>query len=742
MLHRILSTSVAISAIVLAQGVFMPGAQVAHAQVSNAQGADALNDLISGSGSGSGLEPPPAPIPPKPEPPKPVPPKPEPPKPPVPAPGTGSGSGSGSGHLPPHGAPLGLADAGAPSLSAPIRVSQAEISAGAVSFRAIMEIGRHLFTQSFTPEDGYGEGPTGPRELKRRLEGSGGSMAAFAQLPWMRINGLDAQACLECHSVGGMDRLGVARPAARSIRTDGLAGTGGVSAAAIINPMRQEPPVPWVRDALLANGYGDPDNMAAVFLRNPPHVFGAGYTQTLAEEMSFDLLHARLTALRAAADHPGTPYRVALRAHGTDFGSYVVTVPYGAGQIDFATLGPCGTTPGIDEICDGIDGVGADFVVRPFQWKGIASNMRNFVRDALNFHFAMMPVELAPGDADPDGDGVPNEVSVGEVTALTAFALAVRPPVQVAPSDPAQAAQVARGLALFEGRDMPPGFGPDQACAACHHVSKTLYDPVARIQDPRTAQAERFVALERGGAASVQGGQGAFGSQGSRPGFLVTGAGVGLGQAAPRGLALPVERYFRDGGNLAAKERAEQRGSEVAPGAAPEPAPGAAPGATSEATRLVGRHVSPPPAYAFNLSFLSGQETNPLSASLPRLPISPAGRVEIRLYSDLKRHNMGRCLADIILQQTDREGVFVPREDFLTRPLWGVADTGPWLHDGRALTLMDAILMHSDRACADDGSGLVSAANDAVDAFALMSDADQQAILAFLSSLRLPRDPG
>ncbi len=36
----------------------------------------------------------------------------------------------------------------------------------------------------------------------------------------------------------------------------------------------------------------------------------------------------------------------------------------------------------------------------------------------------------------------------------------------------------------------------------------------------------------------------------------------------------------------------------------------------------------------------------------------------------------------------------VAEDEFLTRPLWGLADTGPWLHDGRAQSLMEAIILH------------------------------------------------
>ena len=599
--------------------------------------------------------------------------------------------------------PLGLATTETPALSAGIRLDQDDISTGQVSFRGLMEIGRHLFTQRFTAAEGYGEGPGGPRELKRREDGAHGPMAAFNKLPWMRVNGLDSQSCLECHSVSGMERDGLAVAEAQRPRADGQSGAGTIATSAIINPMRQTPAPTWVHDSLVANGYADPDALLAVFLRNPPHVFGAGYAQSLAEEMSFDLLDARYRTLRAAVDDPGVVYEIGLETKGTSYGVYGAAVHPGAGDIFFDELGPCGENAQLDEYCGQIDGVGEDFVVRPFQWKGIASNMRNFVRDALNFHFGMTPVEMAPGDPDQDGDGVPNEVSVGEVTALTAFALSTRPPTQVEPESDADWAQVERGRALFLGQIMPSGYGQEDACASCHHESKELWDPFVRIHDPRTDEAERLAAAE---------------SADGRPALLVTGTGVGLGQATPRGLTLPVEALFASGGDLPAQERAK---------AQPEARESFLPG---------GR----PLAYIYDLSFYTENEADPLVTSFPRLPETEEATIDVPLYSDLKRHAMGRCLADLIKQQTDREGVFVPRDEFLTRPLWGVGDTGPWLHDGRALSLREAIVMHSDQVCADDGSGLESAANSAVAGFEAMSWDDQEALVAFLRSLRLPRE--
>ena len=66
---------------------------------------------------------------------------------------------------------------------------------------------------------------------------------------------------------------------------------------------------------------------------------------------------------------------------------------------------------------------------------------------------------------------------------------------------------------------------------------------------------------------------------------------------------------------------------------------------------------------------------------------------EIRAYTDLLLHNMGADLADGIV-----EGKAGPA-DFRTAPLWGVSASGPpYLHDGRAYDLAEAIGLHDGEA--------------------------------------------
>jgi CxxC motif-containing protein (DUF1111 family) len=66
------------------------------------------------------------------------------------------------------------------------------------------------------------------------------------------------------------------------------------------------------------------------------------------------------------------------------------------------------------------------------------------------------------------------------------------------------------------------------------------------------------------------------------------------------------------------------------------------------------------------------------------------------------------------------------QREWRTPPLWGVADTAPYLHDGRAETLEEAILWHGGEA------------ESSRDAYAKLSRPEKDLVLAFLSSLRAP----
>lgn len=129
----------------------------------------------------------------------------------------------------------------------------------------------------------------------------------------------------------------------------------------------------------------------------------------------------------------------------------------------------------------------------------------------------------------------------------------------------------------------------------------------------------------------------------------------------------------------------------------------------------------------------------------PRIEPHPQGGAVVRLYGDLKRHEMGRRLADpaagaplhVTLAPLQFEGktVITPASEFLTPELWGVGNTGPWMHDDRAGTLAEAITLHGEDSPPAPGQPGRSEAQEARDAYVKLPPDDQRALVAFLKSL-------
>jgi CxxC motif-containing protein (DUF1111 family) len=111
------------------------------------------------------------------------------------------------------------------------------------------------------------------------------------------------------------------------------------------------------------------------------------------------------------------------------------------------------------------------------------------------------------------------------------------------------------------------------------------------------------------------------------------------------------------------------------------------------------------------------------------------------LYSDLLLHDMGESSGDFgtyygapvapppsignlaeAKEQAPRSGMAAPTE-WRTPPLWGVADSAPYLHDGRADTLDDAIRRHAGEAA------------KTATRYTKLAASDRKALISFLSSL-------
>jgi cytochrome c peroxidase len=93
------------------------------------------------------------------------------------------------------------------------------------------------------------------------------------------------------------------------------------------------------------------------------------------------------------------------------------------------------------------------------------------------------------------------------------------------------------------------------------------------------------------------------------------------------------------------------------------------------------------------------------------------GHAIVQLFGDLERHDLGPGLAENIDETGTGASVW------LTENLWGCGSTAPYLHDGRATTLDQAILLHGGEA------------QTARNAFAALSPAQQSDLIAFLRDM-------
>ncbi len=98
-------------------------------------------------------------------------------------------------------------------------------------------------------------------------------------------------------------------------------------------------------------------------------------------------------------------------------------------------------------------------------------------------------------------------------------------------------------------------------------------------------------------------------------------------------------------------------------------------------------------------------------------PALPSRRGNVALYSDLLLHDMGSALNDGIVQGGATSA------EWRTTPLWGLRLRTRFLHDGRASTPAEAILIH-------DGEGAAAA-----QAFRTLTRDERNALLVFMAAL-------
>jgi hypothetical protein len=177
--------------------------------------------------------------------------------------------------------------------------------------------------------------------------------------------------------------------------------------------------------------------------RASPSMFGSGYLEMLARQITEELQVAR--------DNLDRGESVLLAAMGISFGSlsrredglWDTSRVSGLGRLSLTSNGSV-SPPSL--------------VIRPWHQSGSVVSLRDFTNTAFNHHHGVQTVERFGLDNDPDEDGVRNEMSREDVTAVSLFQAALPVPGRVISLDPIVEEAVWRGERLFER----------VGCASCH----------------------------------------------------------------------------------------------------------------------------------------------------------------------------------------------------------------------------------------------------------------------------------
>lgn len=140
------------------------------------------------------------------------------------------------------------------------------------------------------------------------------------------------------------------------------------------------------------------------------------------------------------------------------------------------------------------------------------------------------------------------------------------------------------------------------------------------------------------------------------------------------------------------------------------------------------KFLRPPEPKPFTPAALNGEALfTSLGCAKCHIPTLNSTRFgPVNAYTDLLLHDLGPDLADGISMGFPQASTIAPLttdREFRTQPLWGVSNTAPYLHDGRAGTLEEAILAH------DGEAHLIT------QAYIALPQQDKDDIIEFLESL-------
>ncbi len=313
----------------------------------------------------------------------------------------------------------------------------------AMSPKELVDFGERLFKAQWTVQDGAGRpkangmgkplvDPDSPLEFPRNFN---------------RISGPDANSCTGCHNLpraGGHGDI-VANVFVLGQRFD------------FVTFDKETDPEP-VEGAV--DESGTPVTLQSVSnFRSTIGMFGSGFIEMLARQMTSDLQRIR--------DDLAPGQTQVLTSKGVSFGTLSRRDD---GRWDVSQV------EGIPEhslTTDGPDDP-PSLIVRPFHQSGTVVSLRQFSNNAFVQHHGMQSVERFGQGEDADGDGVANELTVPDMTAVTLFQAALPVPGRVIPNDP----EIEEAILLGEKRFQEVG------CANCHRPDLTLDQQAWHFREP------------------------------------------------------------------------------------------------------------------------------------------------------------------------------------------------------------------------------------------------------------------
>jgi hypothetical protein len=286
----------------------------------------------------------------------------------------------------------------------------------------LIQFGAKLFNAKFTIQEGAGR----PSSKGTGAPISDPSSPLLFPRNFDRISAPDANSCAGCHNApipgAGGDRVTEVFVLAQRFdrltfdHNDGIATRGAVDEAGKFVSME--------------NATND---------RKTIGMNGSGFVEMLARQMTADLQAER------DATPPGRS--TLLMTKDVSFG---ILTHNADGSWDVSRVQGL-PTPSLGSPLPSL-------IIRALHQVGNIVSLRQFSNNAFNHHHGMQSEERFGLDADPDGDGVVNELTTADLTAVSMFQATLAVPGRVIPDDPAVERANLLGEAVFN----------QIGCATCH----------------------------------------------------------------------------------------------------------------------------------------------------------------------------------------------------------------------------------------------------------------------------------